>query len=184
MLTIKEMREARGRLSRLVDGSSAAIVNGDMKIWLEMVDAYLGNAQVALPPIGWITRDAHQMLQSGSIISTRTDVFASSDERHTVPLYVHPPKQGECAIGVGDGSGNLFVYGSHDAIKRVQQLILDGERWRQLGSEPKPVTRPTQAQVDAAYAVFLEVNGGDTDKAKTDLGTWAIGQHAALAVPA
>jgi hypothetical protein len=30
-----------------------------------------------------------------------------------------------CSIGVGDGSGSLFVYGSHEAVMRVRELILD-----------------------------------------------------------
>jgi hypothetical protein len=34
--------------------------------------------------------------------------------------------------------------------------------------------------VEAAYAAFLRINDDDSDKAKTDLGTWAIGTHAAL----
>lgn len=34
----------------------------------------------------------------------------------------------EAQVGVGDGSGQLFVYGSYDAVKRVQALILENER--------------------------------------------------------
>lgn len=33
----------------------------------------------------------------------------------------------ECTIGVGDGSGNLYVHGSYEAVKRVQSLILDAQ---------------------------------------------------------
>lgn len=36
----------------------------------------------------------------------------------------------EAQVGVGDGSGQLFVYGSYDAVKRVQALILENERLR------------------------------------------------------
>lgn len=36
----------------------------------------------------------------------------------------------EATIGVGDGSGQLFVHGSHEAVKRVQAVILDAERLR------------------------------------------------------
>lgn len=108
MSTIKEMQTARNHLAAAVatrvDGRSATINTGQMKIWLEMVDAYLGNAQVALPPISLI--------------------------------------------------------------------------------EEPPTKRPPQDQVHAAYAAFLEINDGDKVKAQTDLGTWAIGQHAALAVTA
>jgi hypothetical protein len=34
----------------------------------------------------------------------------------------------ELTLGVGDGSGNLFVYGSYDAIKRTQQIIFEREQ--------------------------------------------------------
>lgn len=39
------------------------------------------------------------------------------------------------ALGVGDGSGQLFVYGSHEAIKACQALI-----GRREHIEPDPVT--------------------------------------------
>jgi len=95
----------------------------------------------------------------------------------------------ETMMGVGSGDGDLFVYGSHEAIKSAQALVLDGEKWRKMGGDwpasavrelaPQTVNgHPTHRQVDAAYAAFLEINGGDTDKAKTDLGTWAIVTHA------
>lgn len=29
-----------------------------------------------------------------------------------------------CAIGVGDGSGNLIVYGTYDSVKAVQAMVL------------------------------------------------------------
>ena len=35
----------------------------------------------------------------------------------------------EAQVGVGDGSGQLFVYGSYDAVKRVQALILETGRF-------------------------------------------------------
>ena len=34
----------------------------------------------------------------------------------------------EATLGVGDGSGNLFVHGSYDSIKQCQALILSGEK--------------------------------------------------------
>jgi hypothetical protein len=34
----------------------------------------------------------------------------------------------ELTLGVGDGSGKLFVHGSYDAIKRTQQIIFEYER--------------------------------------------------------
>lgn len=51
----------------------------------------------------------------------------------------------EAQVGVGDGSGQLFVYGSYDAVKRVQALILENERLRRLqpfsGLSPAEVER-------------------------------------------
>jgi hypothetical protein len=37
---------------------------------------------------------------------------------------------GETIIGVGDGSGDLFVRGKYEAIKRVQGFILENEKLR------------------------------------------------------
>jgi hypothetical protein len=34
----------------------------------------------------------------------------------------------ELTLGVGDGSGQLFVHGSYDAIKRTQQIIFEREQ--------------------------------------------------------
>lgn len=36
----------------------------------------------------------------------------------------------EATIGVGDGPGQLFVHGSHEAVKRVQAVILEAEQLR------------------------------------------------------
>lgn len=35
-----------------------------------------------------------------------------------------------CAVGVGDGTGNLLVHGSYDAVKRVQAMVLELEAAR------------------------------------------------------
>lgn len=35
-----------------------------------------------------------------------------------------------CTLGVGDGTGSLFVHGSYEAIKRVQEIIFENERLR------------------------------------------------------
>lgn len=37
---------------------------------------------------------------------------------------------GATAIGVGDGTGDLFVYGKYEAIKRVQDMIFELEAHR------------------------------------------------------
>lgn len=39
------------------------------------------------------------------------------------------------SLGVGDGTGNLFVYGDYDSIKRVQALIFEFEKLRKASSE-------------------------------------------------
>lgn len=41
-----------------------------------------------------------------------------------------PTMDTSCSIGVGKGTGNLFVYGSHEAIKLVQGFIMDAEKHR------------------------------------------------------
>lgn len=51
----------------------------------------------------------------------------------------------EASVGVGYGSGQLFVHGSYEAVKRVQAIILENERLRQLqafnGLTPAEVER-------------------------------------------
>lgn len=41
------------------------------------------------------------------------------------------------SLGVGDGSGNRFVYGDYDSIKRVQELIFENERMRTVLSQAR-----------------------------------------------
>lgn len=41
--------------------------------------------------------------------------------------------EGWCTVGVGDGWGELFVHGPHDAVKRVQALVLELEEGRAWG---------------------------------------------------
>lgn len=36
----------------------------------------------------------------------------------------------ECSVGVGDGTGDLFVYGKYEAVKRVQNMIFELEKLR------------------------------------------------------
>jgi hypothetical protein len=153
-----------------VDGRSASINTGDLKMWLELVDAYLGTS-TETNPIGWVTPDAHNMLGMSSLTAIKPVISKAWTSDNTVPVYGLPPAIGGCAMGVGDGGGNLFVYGSHEAIKRAQELVLAASVARET-TPPAATGRPTKQQVDGAYAVFLHINGGDTDKAKTDLGTW------------
>lgn len=55
-----------------------------------------------------------------------------------------PLAEYEAQVGVGDGSGQLFVYGSYDAVKRVQALILENERLR--AAQPFNGLTPAQAE--------------------------------------
>ena len=43
-----------------------------------------------------------------------------------------------CTIGVGDGTGSLFVHGSYEAVKRVQEIIFENEHLRTSKAEPIP----------------------------------------------
>ncbi|MCK9468864.1 MAG: hypothetical protein M0Q49_05555 [Porticoccaceae bacterium] len=56
-----------------------------------------------------------------------------------------PTIEYEASVGVGDGSGNLLVHGSYDAVKRVQAIILENERLRRMqafnGLTPAEVER-------------------------------------------
>lgn len=42
----------------------------------------------------------------------------------------------ECSIGVGTGDTGLFVRGTHEAIKRVQDFIFDAEKYRRQSDGP------------------------------------------------
>ena len=46
-----------------------------------------------------------------------------------------------CTIGVGDGSGSLFVHGDYESIKRVQSMIFELEKLRSENEELK--SKPT-----------------------------------------
>lgn len=59
----------------------------------------------------------------------------------------------EAQVGVGDGSGQLFVYGSYDAVKQVQALILENERLRRL--QPFNGLSPAEAERLALLAEEL-----------------------------
>lgn len=55
-----------------------------------------------------------------------------------------PSVEYEAQVGVGDGSGQLFVYGSYEAVKRVQALILENERLR--AAQPFNGLTPAEAE--------------------------------------
>lgn len=51
----------------------------------------------------------------------------------------------EASIGVGDGRGNLFVHGAYEAIKRVQDIILENERLRRENEALRQGRKPAVA---------------------------------------
>ena len=68
--------------------------------------------------------DSSEPYESGAVI----DMNAA---HKTVSTFVDADASiGQCALGVGDGTGSLFVYGSYEAIKRVQEIIFENERLR------------------------------------------------------
>lgn len=54
----------------------------------------------------------------------------------------------EATIGVGDGSGQLFVHGSHEAVKRVQSIILEVERLQDVVARLSPSDEETRYTAD------------------------------------
>lgn len=86
--------------------------------------------------------------ESGAII----DMNAA---RRTVPTPVDADAPTEqCTIGVGDGTGSLFVHGSYEAIKRVQAIIHENERLRVKNDAAKTETADVGEPV--AFAHFAE----------------------------
>lgn len=67
-----------------------------------------------------------------------------------------------CSVGVGNGSGNLFVHGSYESVKAVQTVILEHEELRQVCSEAY--------QVVGILAYYLDVmDNQGVDKMLTNL---------------
>ena len=69
----------------------------------------------------------------------------------TNPTTAEKVREPECTLGVGDGSGQLFVHGSYEAIKAVQAIILRAER---LTAELASLQRERDA--DAALLDWLD----------------------------
>lgn len=79
-----------------------------------------------------------------------------------------------------------FTSGNSVPVERAvitaeEWVLVDAYLYAHLASPDMSPGRPPQAWVEAAYARFLEINGGDKDRAQTDLGTWVIGINAAMA---
>lgn len=60
-------------------------------------------------------------------------------------------KQLSCKMGVGDGTGQLFVYGDHDSIKAAQTIVLAKEEWHRRAIK-------SEAELKELLAVLNGVN--------------------------
>lgn len=82
-----------------------------------------------------------------------------------------PALQAECdalraktslSLGVGDGTGNLFVHGDYDSIKRVQALIFECEKLRKDAERYRYLKRGRNWIV-AATQTGTQLDGEDLD---------------------
>lgn len=80
----------------------------------------------------------------------KTDLAGSEDSISETRF--HDTDETRVTIGVGDGSGNLFVHGSFNAVKRVQGFILDSEELRRS----KPFSQLTPQEVERLACVAEE----------------------------
>lgn len=74
----------------------------------------------------WSMRNADAMIQDGNVINGES-------------------LRATCTMGVGDGTGNLFVHGDYDSIKAAQRIVLERDRLRAgivdaLGTENRTAT--------------------------------------------
>ena len=120
--------------------------------------------------------------ESGAII----DMNAA---RKTVPTPVDADASIEqCALGVGDGTGSLFVHGSYEAIKRVQAIIYENERMRRTNAAAKAETAAAVAKERERAAMVCERIADDYNRSDclmypelmTDAGTGANDCAAAI----
>jgi hypothetical protein len=44
-------------------------------------------------------------------------------------------EESRCTMGVGNGSGKLFVHGDYDSIKAAQNIVLERDRYKALAGE-------------------------------------------------
>lgn len=92
-------------------------------------------SKIPLAPVP-MYRTANNLDEAMSEIQAHTYPYDPNTIRSLVMMYHNTlikemlaslPKY-PCSVGVGDGTGNLFVHGEYDAIKRVQDLIFENER--------------------------------------------------------
>lgn len=92
----------------------------------------------------------------------------ANDAGHTVRLQKEKDAlQAECeslraktgmSLGVGDGTGNLFVHGDYDSIKHVQALIFECEKLRKDAVQGEPVAEAITV-MKALAAILRKAHG-------------------------
>ena len=101
-------------------------------------------------PLGSIQKDMHfitdtlcllrsYVSSSDSVKSILSTAIEKSRSLAFSCIQLEPSGQCLATIGVGDGSGSLFVHGTPEAVKRVQGFILDAEKWRAGAARSAPV---------------------------------------------
>lgn len=98
----------------------------------------------------------------------RADANADENDELRTQLSDYEALQAECdalraktglSLGVGDGTGNLFVHGDYDSIKRVQELIF---KYEKLCKDVEVLVEALEAVV--AYDESVDDNYEDTIK--------------------
>jgi len=59
--------------------------------------------------------------------------------------FLNSHNKHEAFVGVGDGTGNKFVYGTYESIKKVQEFIFENERLKKENEELNRKLKSIQA---------------------------------------
>jgi hypothetical protein len=168
---VAQWRHHLGRLDwRVVDPkrlpskdwqSLFSVPDAEQKVWLKTVndfDAELGRQ--------WLRAESAEANYAGCADTCSRLHKRIRDLEAELEEYQHGKRlpDGWCQMGVGDGSGSLFVYGPYDAIKRSQDMVLRAEA-AMLGN--------AQWQKRAMEA-SLEIGrlGGRAEAAKSEAMMW------------
>lgn len=89
------------------------------------------------------------------------------------------------SMGVGDGSGSLFVYGNYESIKATQSKIFELEAARKHIAELEAQLKAAREQKPVAYRYKFEINGELQDgfKYKEDPSLIGLPEEALYAAP-
>jgi hypothetical protein len=60
--------------------------------------------------------------------------FDAVYDQHGNPV-AEQKAESRCTMGVGNGSGKLFVHGDYDSIKATQNIVLERDRYKALAGE-------------------------------------------------